>query len=111
MKELFKSLNNVSIDCDDYDAGELTELEKQQMKKRIAQKLKIKPGIARRVIAAAAVLALLSFGFALQAIPMELGPRLPLEDASMNWLQVGFVVMQQMCYFGVHGFSLKAERH
>ena len=28
MKELFKSLNNVSIDCDDYDAGELTELGK-----------------------------------------------------------------------------------
>ena len=57
------------------------------------------------------VVLLLSFGFALQAIPMELGPRLPVEAASMNWLQVGFVVMQQMCYFGVHGFSLKSERH
>lgn len=54
---------------------------------------------------------LLACGFAYQAIPMELGPRLPMEDASMNWLQVGFVVMQQMCYFGVHGFSLKSQSH
>ena len=56
MNELFKSLNNVTIDCDDYDANELTELEKRQMKKRIARRLKNnKPGVARRVVAAAAL--------------------------------------------------------
>lgn len=52
-----------------------------------------------------------AFGFAAYAIPMELGPRLPVEIASINWLQVGFVVVQQMCYFGVHGFSLKSDSH
>lgn len=85
MKELFKSLNNVSIDCDDYDAGELTELEKQQMKKRIAQKLKNnKPGIARGVIAAAAVLALLSFGFAGVAQNPSVLANIPLIGAALE---------------------------
>jgi len=47
--------------------------------------------------------------FASYAIPLQLGPLLPMEEARMNWLQLGFVVVQQMCYFGVHGISLKSE--
>ncbi len=85
MKELFKSLNNVTIDCDDYDAGELTELEKRQMKKRIARKLKNnKPGIARRVGVAVAILALLSFGFAGVAQNPSVLANIPLIGAALE---------------------------
>jgi len=64
MKELFESLNNVVMDLDDYEGAELTNLEKKQMKRRLAKKLKNKkPARAKHMITAAAVLALFSFGF------------------------------------------------
>ena len=55
------------------------------MKKRIARKLKDnKPGIARRVVAAAAVLALLSFGFAGVAQNPSVLANIPLIGAALE---------------------------
>lgn len=65
MSKLFESLNNTTIDFNDYETTELTDLEKSQIRKRISMKLKNKkPTRPKQIIAAAAVLALFSFGFA-----------------------------------------------
>ncbi len=63
MNDIFTGLNNVTIDFDDYENTELTEMEKWQLKKRIKKKLKTRPTASLKTMAAtAAVLALLVFG-------------------------------------------------
>jgi len=85
MSELFKTLNNIPVDFDDYQETKLTDLEKKQIKKRVTKKLKTrKPGSTKRMIAVAAVLAVLAFGFVGIAHNPSAVANIPLIGASLE---------------------------
>lgn len=76
MKGLYKALNEVKIDISEYKSTELTDLEKQSMKKRVKKKLRGRKKINKLRVGgiAAAVIIMFSFGLSSNMITLAKVP-------------------------------------